>query len=79
MAGWCCGWWAASWMKIAQTVVDPAAITRYPLMLEYKDGLVTIANYDGFKTKFIGSWDMPFASYRISDALTKDGQFAHDR
>ena len=61
-----------------QTVVDPAAITRYPLMLQYKDGLVTIANYDGFKTKFIGSWDMPFASYRISDTLTKDGQFAHD-
>jgi outer membrane protein assembly factor BamB len=61
-----------------QTVVDPSAITRYPLMLEYKDGLVTIANYDGFKTKFIGSWDMPFASYRISDTLTKDGQFAHD-
>jgi outer membrane protein assembly factor BamB len=61
-----------------QTVVDPAAITRYPLMLEYKNGLVTIANYDGFKTKFIGSWDMPFASYRISDTLTEDSQFAHD-
>ena len=39
---------------------------------------MTIANYDGFKTKFIGSWDMPFASYRISDTLTKEGQFAHD-
>ena len=61
-----------------QTVVDPTAITRYPLMLEYKDGLVTVANYDGFKTKFIGSWDMPFASYRISNTLTKDGKFAHD-
>lgn len=61
-----------------RTVVDPAAITRYPLMLDYQDGLVTVANYEGFKTKFIGSWDMPFASYRISDVLDRDGQFSHD-
>jgi outer membrane protein assembly factor BamB len=61
-----------------KTVVDPAAITRYPLMLDYQNGLVTIANYDGFKTKFIGSWDMPFASYRISDSLDSSGSFTQD-
>ena len=61
-----------------KTVVDPTAVTRYPLLLDYSKGLVTLANYAGFKTKFIGSWDMPFASYRISDSLNPDGKFAHD-
>lgn len=61
-----------------QTEVDPTAITRYPLTLDYSNGLVTIANYAGFKTKFIGSWDMPFASYRISDSLDASGQFTQD-
>ena len=61
-----------------QTEVDPTAITRYPLTLDYSNGLVTIANYAGFKTKFIGSWDMPFASYRISDSLDTAGKFTQD-
>ena len=58
-----------------QTAIDPEAITRFPLMLNYDDGLVTLANYDGFKIKFIGSWDMPFAAYRVSSALDADGRF----
>lgn len=61
-----------------QTVVDPQAITRYPLLLDYKEGLVTLSNYEGFKTKFIGSWDMPFASYRLSDSLDAGGNFTQD-
>jgi hypothetical protein len=61
-----------------QTVVDPTAITRYPLLLDAQGSLVTLANYDGFKTKFIGSWDMPFASYRISDTMNEAGQFSRD-
>jgi hypothetical protein len=60
------------------TEVDPTAITRYPLLLDNQGSLVTLANYDGFKTKFIGSWDMPFASYRVSDTLDEDGAFARD-
>jgi outer membrane protein assembly factor BamB len=55
--------------------IDPEAITRYPLILDYDDGLVTLRNYDGFKIKFIGSWDMPFASYRISTRMTETGEF----
>jgi hypothetical protein len=61
--------------ETGRTAIDPAAITRYPLMLNYNEGLVTLSNYDGYKIKFIGSWDMPFSSYRISAALNKDGQF----
>ncbi|MEA5079853.1 MAG: PQQ-binding-like beta-propeller repeat protein [Anaerolineaceae bacterium] len=61
-----------------KTVIDPAAITRYPLVLDYDNGLVTLANYEGFKIKFIGSWDMPFANYRLSDSLGSDGKFTSD-
>ncbi len=56
-----------------EATIDPEAITRYPLILDYDGGLVTLRNYDGFKIKFIGSWDMPFASYRISTRMTETG------
>ncbi len=58
-----------------ETAIDPSAITRYPLMLTYDDGLVTMFNYDGYKTKFIGSWDMPFSSYRINSSINENGKF----
>ncbi|MAT43948.1 MAG: hypothetical protein CL609_16555 [Anaerolineaceae bacterium] len=58
-----------------KTAIDPSAITRYPLLLNYNEGLVTLSNYDGYKIKFIGSWDMPFSSYRISTVLNEKGQF----
>ncbi len=58
--------------------IDPEAVTRYPLLMRVQDGLVTLYNDDGFKIKFIGSWDMPFASYRISAPLAADGTFARD-
>ncbi len=60
------------------SAIDPAAITRYPLLLHQEDGLVTLYNDDGFKIKFIGSWNMPFASYRVSAPLGSDGTFARD-
>ena len=56
-----------------KTAIDPTAVTRYPLLLHYDNGLVTLYNYDGFKIKFIGSWDMPFASYRVSASLDQEG------
>jgi outer membrane protein assembly factor BamB len=59
-----------------EAAIDPDAITRYPLLLDYDDGLVTLANYDGFKIKFIGSWDMPFANYRISTTMTETGDLS---
>ena len=60
------------------SAIDPEAATRYPMLLHVKDGLVTLYNDDGFKIKFIGSWDMPFARYRISAPLAGDGTFARD-
>ncbi len=61
-----------------KTSIDPNAITRYPLLLSYDNGLVTFSNYDGFKIKFIGSWDMPFAAYRISSTLNEAGTLAEN-
>ncbi len=55
--------------------IAPDAKTRYPVLLDYKDGLVTLSNYKGFKINFIGTWDMPFASYRINTALNSAGEF----
>ena len=54
--------------------IDPTAITRYPLLVDVRDSWVTLSNYDGFKIKFIGSWDMPFASYRINTRLNGSGE-----
>ena len=60
------------------SAIDPAAVTRYPMLLHQENGLVTLYNDDGFKIKFIGSWNMPFASYRVSAPLGSDGTFARD-
>lgn len=60
------------------SAIDPAAITRYPMLLHQESGLVTLYNDDGFKIKFIGSWDMPFARYRISAPLGGENVFARD-
>ncbi len=49
-----------------RTVIDPASTLRFPLRLEYDGGLLTLHNYDGFEIQFVGSWDMPFGSYRAS-------------
>ena len=60
------------------SAIDPTAATRFPLLLHEEEGLVTLYNDDGFKINFIGSWDMPFASYRVSAPLAADGSFARD-
>jgi outer membrane protein assembly factor BamB len=52
----------------AATVADPSLEARFPLVLDWDGGLVTLHNYDGFKINFVGSWDMPFAFYRIAAA-----------
>ena len=60
------------------SAIDPTAATRFPLLLHEEGGLATLYNEDGFKINFIGSWDMPFASYRVSAPLFADGSFARD-
>lgn len=59
-------WTVGGKLHNGNTVVDPTLEARFPLVLEYDGGLVTFRNYDGFKINFVGSWDMPFGSYRVS-------------
>lgn len=49
-----------------RTVVDPASSLRFPLLMDYGGGLLTLTNTDGFEIQFVGSWDMPFGFYRVS-------------
>jgi len=49
-----------------RTVPDPAQALRFPLVLDVDGDLLTFRNDDGFAIKFVGAWDMPFGSYRIS-------------
>ncbi len=49
-----------------RVVPDPGLRLRFPLVMEADRGLLTLRNDDGFKINFVGSWDMPFDSYRAS-------------
>jgi outer membrane protein assembly factor BamB len=60
------------------TLINPELRERYPLFMEYDNGLMTFHNYDGFKINFIGAWDMPFIFYRISTVYnTTDESFTN--
>lgn len=59
-------WVIGGRLVAGRTVVDPASTLRFPLVMEYDRGLLTLHNYDGFKIQFVGSWDMPFGLYRAS-------------
>lgn len=59
-------WVIGGKLENGKTVVDPSLQVRYPIELNYDGGLVTFSNYDGFKINFVGSWDMPFGSYRLA-------------
>ncbi|HSV97087.1 MAG TPA: PQQ-binding-like beta-propeller repeat protein [Spirochaetota bacterium] len=59
-------WTVGGKLHNGKTLVNPALEARFPLVLEYDGGLLTFRNYDGFKINFVGSWDMPFGSYRVS-------------
>ncbi len=54
-----------------KTVVDPKLRDVYVICLNYKNGLVTFHNYDGFMISFVGSWDMPFQLYRIASKVNQ--------
>jgi hypothetical protein len=56
-------------------VPNPKTDVRFPLLLEYRKGLVTLTNYEGFSIRFVGSWEMPIASYRI--ATNYDSEARH--
>ena len=49
-----------------RTVVDPELEVRFPMMLDYDRGLMTLYNYDGILLDMNGSWDMPIEFFRIA-------------
>ena len=63
--------WIVSGKRLEDGIVvpDPAAQTRIPLYLDYKDGLATFTNYQGFKLNFVATWDVPITSFRIAAAF----------
>lgn len=55
--------------KDKKTVIDPSLQVRFPLNLNYESGLFTLSNYNGFLLDFNGSWDMPYAMYRLASEV----------
>lgn len=49
-------------------VPNPGSGDRFPLLLDYRDGLATFYNYDGLKANFVASWDVPIAALRVGAA-----------
>lgn len=71
-------WVIGGKLEDGKTVVAPSLDVRFPMNLTYDRGLVTLYNYEGFKTNFIGSWDMPFALWRIATkADPSSGRILH--
>lgn len=52
-----------------KTVVNPELNDIYVLNMAYENGLLTLYQYEGFMLSFVGSWDMPFESYRIASRV----------
>jgi outer membrane protein assembly factor BamB len=62
-------WVVAGRVRAGKTVVDPGLDLRFPLEMTVDRGLLTLRNDEGFKINFVGSWDMPFGSYRASTRI----------
>ncbi len=60
--------------KDKKTVVDTAMNDRFPLMLNHDNGLLTLFNYEGFLLDFNGTWDMPYAFYRLAAPVDTKGK-----
>ncbi|MEI6387963.1 MAG: PQQ-binding-like beta-propeller repeat protein [Spirochaetota bacterium] len=50
----------------SRVVPDPSQALRFPLIVENDGGVLTLHDHKGFSINFVGSWDMPFGSYRLS-------------
>jgi len=50
-------------------VPDPASGDRFPLLLDYSDGLATFSNHEGLVANFVSSWDVPITSLRVGAAF----------
>ncbi|MBN1533259.1 MAG: hypothetical protein JXA20_11395, partial [Spirochaetes bacterium] len=49
-----------------ETVVNPSLEVRFPMMMDYDGGLLTLYNYDGILLDMNGAWDMPIAFFRLA-------------
>ncbi len=49
-----------------KTVINPELQVRFPLMMNYDKGLLTLYNYDGMLLDMNGSWAMPLALFRVA-------------
>ena len=49
-----------------KTVINPELQVRFPLMMNYDNGLLTFYNYDGMLLDMNGSWAMPLALFRVA-------------
>ena len=52
--------------------VDPASAVRFPLVVRFHEGLVTLANEQRFDIEFNG-FRLPFESFRVATRLDADG------
>ncbi len=57
-----------------RAIVDPANETRFALVLDWDDGLVTLHDAGPFTLDFNGSWGMPYRRYRIATRAAADGR-----
>lgn len=69
-------WWVGGRHDGAsgRAVVAPADATRFALVLDWSDGLVTLHDEQGFELDFNGSWAMPYLRYRIATRAAPDGR-----
>ena len=42
---------------------------RFPILMDYANGLTTFYNYDGLKANFVAAWDVPIAAMRVGAAF----------
>lgn len=56
------------------SIANPDLDDRFPLLLDYDGGLLTLSNEQGFLLDFNGSWEMPYEYYRLSTKTDSTGK-----
>lgn len=57
-----------------RAVLDPASATRFPLVLTWDDGLLTLREPGPFELDFNGSWAMPYRRWRLATRAEAGGR-----
>lgn len=59
--------WGIQAKQLADSsIANPEMDDRFPLVLEYNGGLLTLTNEQGFLLDFNGTWQMPYTYYRLA-------------